>query len=319
MTLQCSPLSLTVHVNARVLILASGTIGMFFALPVVLPQLYDSANHSQLSVYARYLFELVQIVFSSSLEDADLQRADYLSTCLLQSTPVVFTDFGNKPKFHYALAHVATTLRRHGPSPYWSSFALESRLGDLKRACLLVANHKGVPKRGGDLIMEMYSLKRRSSVMKGTPRSLAQWVSECTNSSGHASPAAALSHFPELSAFSGGEAVCNLQRFESTAAAFSVNSFITRKHSPLRGSASAMFYVSDMCQVLSGPHAGSALVIVERFTADPELSAGVYWPLFVSSEDADIWCLSAAAFVTVCRTLQMDSQGEKECFACLYW
>lgn len=109
---------------------------------MVFPSLFDSTNTSGLAAFLQALFELVQIVFSSVLDSVDLERADELAKRLLISVPTVFNE--TKPKYHYALGHIVLCLRRHGPSPFWSGFAFESRLGDLKRACLMVANNKGI-------------------------------------------------------------------------------------------------------------------------------------------------------------------------------
>lgn len=127
-------------------------MGVFFCLPLVLPSLFDTASELSLPMFAVRLYELMQIVLSSVVDDQDITRVEELGAWLLAKVPVVFPDFGNKPKFHYGLAHIGLSLRRHGPTPYWSSFAFESRLGELKRACLLVSNNHGVAHRGASLI-----------------------------------------------------------------------------------------------------------------------------------------------------------------------
>lgn len=47
---------------------------------------------------------------------------------------------------------------RHGPAPYRSCFAFESRLRDFKDCALLVANNKSVDKRGLELMRERMML-----------------------------------------------------------------------------------------------------------------------------------------------------------------
>ena len=52
----------------------------------------------------------------------------------------------------YTNAHLL--FCRHGPSPYRSCFAFESRLRDFKDCALLVANNKGVDSRALELMRE---------------------------------------------------------------------------------------------------------------------------------------------------------------------
>ena len=80
-------------------------MGLFFCLPLAIAELYN--NDSLISQFAVRLFEVTQLMFTSVLERADIDRLDSLCRWLLPRVPDVFVDFGNKPKFHYALAHCA--------------------------------------------------------------------------------------------------------------------------------------------------------------------------------------------------------------------
>ena len=196
-------------------------MGLFLALPRALPDLFSS--DSTLSQFANKLFEVVQIVFSSVIEDADIARLESLCRFLLPRIPDVFTDFGNKPKFHYALGHCALMLQRHGPAAFWSSFAFESRLGDLKRACLLVANNTGVAQRGGDLVMEMFALRCNTATRTtGFQMALVDWV--CSHASCFSAKLGAETRTLDGLTFS--TPVLNVDRFEGQHSAFERGCFL---------------------------------------------------------------------------------------------
>ena len=229
-----------VHVRVA----ASQTLGVFFVLPYVYPPLFSSSNESD-HMFAKRLYELAQIVFLSCIEDADVTRAEFLGHQLLAQVPVLFADFGQKPKFHYAFAHIGTTLRRHGPSPYWSSFSFESRLGDLKRACLLVANNHGVAQRGADLVLETFAVRTRACRLSGPPTVLVDFLMQQT--------AVTDDMRQQLAAFerSGAEMVRDVIRYEGSRAAFNRGSFVAMPH--LTGDQRGEWfyaYVSRMCRVL---------------------------------------------------------------------
>ena len=228
---------------------ASQSMGMFFALPIVMPDVFSVSN-SVLSSFAEGLYELMQIVFSSVLDDKDLERCLHLSQRLLVSVPSVFVDFGDKPKFHYGFAHIHMMLQRHGPTPFWSSFAFESRLGDLKKACLLVANNKSVWRRGGDLIMEMFALHQRQCVLNGTTMPLFDWAcnraTACTRALSDA-----LHTEPALRGLELQVPVIDVRRFEGLLSAFSTGAYVGKPSTkgPPYVTDGSIYLVTTMCLV----------------------------------------------------------------------
>lgn len=225
-------------------IVASQTLGLFFALPYAYPRLFRKDNADGLAVFARYLYELTLIVFGTIVDADDVKRAGFLGNELLKRVPALFEDFGQKPKFHYAFAHIATTLSRHGPTPYWSSFSFESRLGDLKRACLLVANNHGVAQRGADIIMESFSVRTRGSRHTGCTGPLIEWLRQDVTM-GDADVADLREQLLQLE-LSGAELVREVVRFEGKYSAFNRDSIIL-----LRTSAGQdeYVYVRRMCSI----------------------------------------------------------------------
>lgn len=208
------------------------------------------AGMSALNDYGCQLFELMQIVCSSVLDKHDISRAEHLAKQLLSQTPHIFVDFGNKPKFHYGLGHIALMLERHGPTPFWSSFAFESRLGDLKRACLLVANNKGVAQRGGDLAMEMFSLRNRRTEFCGCSLPLIDWA--CNKATEFATVIP--STLATEDAFRGLELhspVADVRRFEGFLSAFTVGAYIGLPvvEGPPYLAGCAIFHVRSMCLI----------------------------------------------------------------------
>lgn len=288
---------------------ASQTLGLFLALPMVKPVLFAATNKSALSDFAKKLYELVQVVFSAAFDEQDLSRAEFLSFELLKAVPTVFADFGDKPKFHYALGHIAETLRRHGPSPFWSSFALESRLGDLKRACLLVANNKGVAERGGNLTMEMFCLRRRASRFSRTAVPLSVWLMEHCGSTvadtfGEETGLRQLQHQP----------VYDMTRFEGTFSAFERGSFISFHRCPLWTAKPSLVYVVRMSKLgLSG----SVIAVVKYYDLDLSTDGGILSPLYAETERLHALTIKEDCVVSVCRTLQL-SVGTKNFVSCLY-
>lgn len=199
-------------------------------------------------MFAVRLYELMQIVLSSVVDDQDITRVEELGAWLLAKVPVVFPDFGNKPKFHYGLAHIGLSLRRHGPTPYWSSFAFESRLGELKRACLLVSNNHGVAHRGASLALEMSLLGLVGGhhvVSSALP--LFDWAVQKGGSV--AMLRTALDEEPVLLS----DTVEDVVRFEGTASAFSRGSVIVSfdfRSNPLL-SGECLYEVHRMCRLQS--------------------------------------------------------------------
>lgn len=229
-------------------------MGVFFALPHACPTLYDKANKSPLARLARFMYELVQLVFSSVLDKSDIERAEYLGHELLQAVPVIFPDFGQKPKFHYSFAHIGTTLQRHGPSPFWSGFAFESRLGDLKRACLLVSNNHGVAARGGDLALEMFAVQTRSSQLAGPIVPLIDWIMSLDFSFGSDASTGMDSirrYFRDRDiSLTGVEPVRSAKRYEGACCAFNSASFLSLSHCERGVDSPDIVYVENMCQIL---------------------------------------------------------------------
>lgn len=113
-------------------------------------------------------------------------------------------------------------LLRHGPSAYWSSFAFESRLGDLKRACLKVGNNLGVAQRGGDIVMEMFSVRCNSSTRtSGFRVTLLDWVCrKVPQMAKHVSSA-----FPS-GGLESATPVVNVERFEGRLCGFQRGAFL---------------------------------------------------------------------------------------------
>ena len=216
-------------------------------LPFALPSLYRATNVTPLAVFARQLYELAQLVFSTVLDEDDLTRAEFLGHQLLSSVPSLFADFGQKPKFHYAFAHIGTTLRRHGPTPFWSSFGFESRLGDVKRACLLVANNHGVAQRGADIVLESFAVRTRTSRLAADATPLIDWLLAAMIDTDVMSLREQLQRHD----LHGTEIVREAIRFEGLYAAFSRESFIVLP--PARAVRSIddyeFVYVDRMCLI----------------------------------------------------------------------
>ena len=228
-------------------------MGLFFALPAVLPELFS--GQSQLSLFAVRLFELVQLVFASVLEADDVARMVALCKLLLPAVPDVFPaeNFGSKPKFHYGLGHIATCIERHGPSAFWSSFAFESRLGDLKRACLLVGNNKSVAARGGNIIYELFALSRRTSRCVGTPLPFIDWINNTCDVA--MKDARELMRTADEVGLPLATYVVDMERFEGLYSAFSRGAFVVpyAYDSVPVLSSSHMFFVRRICGV-QGPY-----------------------------------------------------------------
>lgn len=239
------------------LAIASQTIGVFFALPHAYPTLFADANKSPLAVFARFMYELVQLVLSTVLDKTDIERAEYLGHELLQAVPALFSDFGQKPKFHYGLAHIGTTLERHGPTPCWSGFAFESRLGDLKRACLLVANNRGVAARGADLALEMFALRTRATRLVGSISPLTDWLVSLDlnfgrRDSGHWDGVETVAEYlvGQRIPLCGTELVREAQRYEGACCAFNRESFLVLEPHAHALDSREVVYVHSMCQIL---------------------------------------------------------------------
>lgn len=182
----------------------------------MLPALFSGS--SPLCLFAQRLYEATQLVFSSVLDSDDIARLEMLCRLLLSEVPAIFPEFGDKPKFHYGFAHVVLCIQRHGPSPYWSSFAFESRLGDLKRACILVGNNKGVARRGGEMIFELFALKRKLCKLNGFVQPMLDWIRLYPAAT---DPMVAAQRAGELEKLQLATPVIDVERFEGEKCAFS--------------------------------------------------------------------------------------------------
>lgn len=208
--------SWTNYIYSACICIASQTVGLFFALPAVLPKLFEDRNKDVHALFAQKLYEVTQTAFSSVVDKTDLLRLKDLCIWLLAHVPAVFIDFGNKPKFHYAFAHTVLSLERHGPSPYWSSFAFEARLGELKRTCLLIGNNKSVALHGAKMAVEKFILELRVATEYKSAVPLGEWLEDKCEVDFRAS---------ELGVVEG-DKVADVDRFEGDLVSFSRGSFV---------------------------------------------------------------------------------------------